>query len=56
MRDGSLDDCPEVTLGEMADSYMDQPYWEGYEADDGFDYVNLIGGVTYNGMPLEALI
>ena len=56
VKDGSLDDCPDVTLGQMADSYMDQPYWESFEADDGLDYVNLIGGVTYNGMPVEAII
>ena len=43
VKDGSLDDCPDVTLGQMADSYMDQPNWESFEADDGLDYVNLIG-------------
>jgi len=56
VKNGNLDNCPQKTLGQMADSFMSSPSWESLVADDGLTYVNLEGGITYDGIPVTALI
>ena len=56
VKNGNMDNCPQKTLGQMADDYMDSPSWESLVADDGLTYVNLRGGITYDGIPVTALV
>jgi len=53
---GNMDNCPQKTLGQMANDYMDSPSWESLVAVDGLTYVNLKGGITYDGVPATALV
>jgi hypothetical protein len=56
VKNGNMDNCPQKTLGQMANDYMDSPSWESLVADDGLTYVNLRGGITYDGIPVTALV
>ena len=56
VKNGNLDNCPQKTLEQMADNFISSPSWESLVADDGLTYVNLEGGITYDGMPITALI
>lgn len=56
VKNGKLDSCPQKTLGQMAKDYMASPSWKSLIADDGLTYVNLTGGITYDGTPITALI
>ena len=40
----------------MAKDYMASPSWKSLIADDGLTYVNLTGGITYDGTPITVLI
>jgi len=52
---GSLDMC-EFTVGEMVDNYFLNPKWEEIVGDDGRNYVNITGGISYLDEPTEALL
>ena len=52
---GKLEWCPDYTVKQMADGFMAWPIWEPIKADDGGEYVNLIGGITLQGKPVEAV-
>ncbi|MCH2161673.1 MAG: hypothetical protein MK085_07335 [Phycisphaerales bacterium] len=56
VRYGTLYDCPERTLDEMAIAAMSYPEWESLLADDGYYYVNLTGGITWDSVPVQALL
>jgi len=56
VKDGNMDNCPQKTLEQMANDYMDSPSWESLVTDDGLTYVNLRGGITYDGIPSTALL
>jgi|ETNmetMinimDraft_25_1059894.scaffolds.fasta_scaffold14935_1 hypothetical protein len=57
VKDNTLDDaCDGNTIEEMVDSFMSSPEWEEVEAEDGNEYVNVTGQITYAGKPVEALI
>ncbi len=56
VKNGNMDNCPQKTLGQMADDYMDAPSWSSLVADDGLTYVNLQGRITYDGIPVTALV
>jgi hypothetical protein len=53
---GSLYDCPNRTLDDMANSFMNNPQWESVYSNDGRTYVNLTGGITVYNRPATALI
>lgn len=56
VRTGTLNSCPNTTVGEMAESFMDSPSWKSVTADDGKKYVNLSGGILFNKKPVDALV
>lgn len=56
VKGGKLDSCPSKTLGEMAQGYMGSPSWEGNVSEDGQDFVNLRGDITFNGKPISAMM
>ena len=56
VRTGTLNSCPNTTVGEMAESFMDAPSWKSLTADDGKKYVNLSGGIMFQDKPVDALV
>ena len=56
VKNGSLYDCPNRTLGDMANSFMAYPQWETILADDGNTYVNLTGEIMVDNRETTALI
>lgn len=56
VENGYLDSCPEYTFGEMANAFLNNPKFESLVADDGYVYVNLTGGFTYDGKPVNGLV
>ena len=56
IKSAEFDDCPNITVEEMVNSYLSSPKWEAIVADDGRTYVNVTGGMTYDGDPADALI
>ena len=48
--------CPQVTVKEMVNNYVQSPKWEAIVATDGEDYVNIKGGITYDGMTADMLL
>lgn len=56
VKNGSLNDCPGATLGEMADAFMSAPFWSDFISNTGGTVVELSGGITYAGVQVTALI
>jgi hypothetical protein len=56
VKNGSLNECSNTTLGEMADAFMSDPNWSDFISDTGGTVVELSGGITYDGMEVIALI
>ena len=51
-----MDFCPQATVKEMVNNYVDSPKWEAFVATDGDDYVNVEGGITYMDKPVDMLL
>lgn len=56
VKDSYVEACPTATLGEMADAFMSSPQWRDFESTSGNTIVELTGGISYDGLPAEALI
>lgn len=56
VRNGTLQMCPNHTLGKMAESFMGSPSWESGKAKDGTSLVNVSGQITYSDKPVEAKV
>jgi hypothetical protein len=56
VKNGTLLMCPSHTLDKMAKSFMGSPSWESGKAKDGTSFVNVSGGITYSGKPVEAKV
>ena len=55
VKNGNIQMCPEYTVDHLAKNFMASPSWEGGVANDGNAYVNLTGGITLQGKPVDAL-
>ena len=53
---GKLESCPSKTIEQMVDGFMGFPSWESLVAEDGNNYVNISGDITYAGKPIKALL
>jgi hypothetical protein len=53
---GHLAVCPEKTVGQIVDEYMESPEWREFDGSDGFTYVNLRGRIPVDGVPTIVLI
>ena len=53
---GKLESCPSKTIEQMVDGFMGFPSWEGLVAEDGNNYVNISGDITYSDKPVRALL
>ena len=56
IKDGSFNACSEATIGDLANNFLSNPKWEAISATDGMSYVNLTGGMTLDGKPVDALV
>ena len=56
IKSAEFDACPNITVEEMVNSYLSSPQWEAIVAEDERTYVNVTGGMTYDGDPADALI
>ena len=48
--------CPKATVKEMVNNYVASPKWSAFVADDGEDYVNIEGEITYDDLPVDMLL
>ena len=48
--------CPKATVKEMVDNYVASPKWSAFVADDGEDYVNIEGEITYMEKPADIVL
>ena len=53
---GKLESCPSKTVEQMVDGFMGSPSWASITADDGVNYVNISGDITYADKPVRALL
>ena len=56
VKNGNLDGYPGKTLGQALESFMSNVKWEPIKADNSEIYVNIRGGLTYNGAPVNGLV
>lgn len=56
VKKGTLQSCPDKTVEQMVNGYMGNPEWRSLVAEDGNDYVNVVGDISYNNQPTKAEI
>ena len=56
VKGGTLQSCPDKTVEQMVNGYMGNPEWRSLVAEDGNDYVNIVGEISYNKQPTKAEI
>ena len=53
---GKLEWCTNSTLKQMADGFMASPRWESGKMENGQEFVNIRGGITYLQKPVDAAV
>lgn len=53
VKNGTLDGYPQTTLGESLGNFLSNAKWESLKAEDGNTYVNVTGGITFDGRPAD---
>jgi hypothetical protein len=56
VKGGTLRSCPNKTVEQMVNGYMSSPSWESGQASDGSSFVNIDGGIAYDGKPVKATV
>jgi len=56
VKNGYMDLCPNYTVEQMVKSFMGNPKWKHIVDEDGKDYVNISGDITYFGKPSRAML
>lgn len=56
VKGGTLQSCPDKTVEQMVNGYMGNPEWHSLVAEDGNDYVNVVGEISYDDQPTKAEI
>ena len=56
IKNGTFNNCAKATIGDLTDSFFSSPSWVAILADDGRNYVNLSGGMTYDDQAVDALV
>ena len=56
VQNGSFEYCPQSTVKEMVDNFVDSPKWSALVADDNNDYVNVEGRIEYDNQPVDMLV
>ena len=52
----SFDLCSNFTIENRVNNFFSNPKWEAIKADNGMDYVNLYGGITFMEKPVDAAV
>lgn len=56
VKGGTLGSCPSKTVEEMVDGFMGSPSWSSITGEDGSNYVNISGDITFHEKSVRALI
>ena len=56
VKSGSFNQCPSFSVEQVVNSFMSSPIWKAILADDGQNYVNIIGDITYFDKDVSVLI
>ena len=56
IKSGAFNNCDKATIDDLADNFFASPSWVTIVATDGRNYVNLTGEMTYNEVPVDALV
>jgi len=56
VKGGTLQACPDANVEQMVAGFMGSPSWEDIIADDGKNYVNISGDITYLDKPVRATV
>ena len=48
--------CPQATVKELVNNYVQSPKWKAFVATDGEDYVNIEGEITYYEQPVDMVL
>ena len=56
VKNGVMDFCPQATVKQMVNNYVDSPKWDAFVATDGKDYVNIEGKILYDDKPVDMLL
>jgi hypothetical protein len=49
VKSGNFDSCPKENIQSMVEGLWENPVWTDFKGDDGKDYVNVTGTLSYNG-------
>ena len=56
IKSGKFNDCDKATIDDLTDNFFASPSWVRIVATDGRNYVNLTGEMTYDEVPVDALV
>lgn len=56
VKNGSLQGCPQSSLGEMADAFFSDPEWSDFNSTTGAQVVELRGQMLLDNSPASALV
>ncbi len=56
IKNSSFDACSSFTIENRVNNFFSNPKWEAIQADNGMDYVNLYGGITFMEKPVDAAV
>tara|TARA_B100000963_G_scaffold92664_1_gene79793 strand:+ start:569 stop:958 length:390 start_codon:yes stop_codon:yes gene_type:complete len=56
IKNSSFDACSNFTIENRVNNCFSNPKWEAIKADNGMDYVNLYGGITFMEKPVDAAV
>ena len=56
IKDGTFNNCNKATIEYLVDNFFNSPSWTAIVASDGSMYVNLTGEMTYDDVPVDALV
>lgn len=56
VKGGELSICPNSTVEQMVDGFMDSPSWDSGTTESGVNFVNISGGITLRDKPVKGVI
>lgn len=56
VKNGTLENYPEKTLGTAIENYFETPYWTSGESEEGEKFVNVEGTVYFMDKEVDALL
>ena len=56
VKTSSLEICPDATVEKMVNSFISNPSWEGGMTDEGINFVDISGEITYMNKPVDAVL